>query len=93
MSNETQNPNRGGSGQQSQGGSDNDKSRQAGDSNKQKDQQSQGGSKPGGSQPGTSQPGGSQHGGSQQGGSGGDMNRDAGRKPGQGSQSGSGSKP
>jgi hypothetical protein len=83
MSNETQNPNRTGSGQQPQGGSDRDKSRQAGDSNKQKDQQSQGGPKPGGSQ---------------QGGSGGDMNRgdmnrDAGRKPGQGSQSGSGSTP
>jgi|HubBroStandDraft_4_1064222.scaffolds.fasta_scaffold152654_1 hypothetical protein len=70
MSNETQNPNRG-SGQQSQGGSDKDKNRQPGDSNKQKDQQSQGGSRPGGSQPG----------GSQQGGSGGDMNRDGGRKP------------
>ena len=83
MSNETQNPNRSGSGQQPQGGSEYDKNRQAGDSNKQKDQQSQGGSKQGGSQPG----------GSQQSGSGGDMNRDAGRKPGQGSQSGSGSTP
>jgi hypothetical protein len=88
MSNETQNPNRSGSGQQPQGGSEYDKNRQAGDSNKQKDQQSQGGSKQGGSQPG-----GSQRGGSQQSGSGGDMNRDAGRKPGQGSQSGSGSTP
>jgi hypothetical protein len=90
MSNETQNPNRSGSGQQPQGGSESDKNRQAGDSNKQKDQQSQGGSKPGGSQPGGSQRGGSQQGGS---GSGGNMNRDAGRKPGQGSQSGSGSTP